>query len=924
MRPKKLIMSAFGSYADRTEIDFDLFGNSGIFLITGDTGAGKTTIFDAISYALYGESSSTGESRERREEKFFRCKYADDKTKTFVELTFEHGGKEYTINRSYTHTRASNIATVEFTADGQTTSPKLKEFRQTIEELIGLNHEQFNQVSMIAQGEFQKLLTADTESRQEIFRKIFNTDNYKKLNERVKESAADTYVEVNETRGKIYSEAYKFKTEDLPLKELISTWNTDRATVEENRVATFIVTATEELRRDETNRKTEESKAEELYRNLEKLNNDLGAMEKMAKDREELPKLESRIRALKEKKDETEASLTAAKEKQKKTSVLNETITLAEAQKPKIEKLERLKTDAASAQKEYENALNEKIAAGKLLEDIRAAIEEKNTFISGQKISGVDVAKKEASVKLLEDQVRNAGSLKLKLADYALNEKKFSEQKENLIKASKAYDEKQTAYSELNNCYIESITGILASELNDGEPCPVCGATEHPKPALLHSDAPTAEAVEAAKTEMDAANNALTELTKDVSALQSKITENGETIIAEANTLGMTETSVLEISAGFGAFNDKLKAELATGQKSLEDMQNVLKRVDNVKKELDELAGRKEEAEKKNIAALALEASAGEKAEGLAKQVKDAASELSYKTVAEAERFIDAARLEIASIEKALDDATKARNEADNDLVAASGAKENLLTRTADFDEKKYEEAKVRKEEYDKAHAAAMAAVNALTTRININKEIIENVEELKSLLADAEKKYMWLNELSKSLSGSLSKSDAEKLSFETFVLTRYFDMVLAKANVRLLNMTSNQYEMVRNTDGTERGKTGLEIAIKDHYSGDTRPVKTLSGGESFLASLSLALGMSDTIQENAGGVSIDAMFIDEGFGSLDPEVLEKAISALSNMAASNCLVGIISHVDALQEAIPRRINVTKSVNLGSKVTLEV
>ncbi len=751
MRPLKLIVSAFGPYADKTEIDFELLGEQGLYLITGDTGSGKTTIFDAITFALYGEASGNV-----RESGMFRSLYADPSTPTYVDLTFSYNDRIYRIKRSPEYLRPKergegmtlNKAEAEMTFyDGHMPITKLADVTKAVEELTGLDYKQFTQIALIAQGDFSKLILAGTRERSEIFRQIFQTGIYQDIEDKLKE-------ETSRCR-KRYDEAL------MSISQYMSGVNASKDP--------DISAELDELKKEDYRGKAE--RALEILKEL--LKRDKARLSDLD---EELKTLDDGIRAMDE---------MLGKYRQGRQTRLN----LEKDQKEYDEILPKFN----EARAHYEKA--EKAA-----EDCDALTEEINLL--NQKL----------------EHCKNAAQLKLKL----------DKVQKDYVDSCGRRDAVREEYRLMETSFLDAQAGMLARELEDGCPCPVCGSLEHPRPAAMPQKAPEKSQLDRKKKEVQAAENESQRLSSDAGHLNEQL---------------LKEEGPLQ-----GQDQDELKA-------SLEEKQQLKRKLEK------------------------------DKADALAVYQNYNTREASLRSAIEALK---------------------------NQLVETEELDEEKLQK--DRDARQAQKNDVLRERTD------------LYAAIKTNQGICDAVSGRQRELADAEEMYTWMKALSDTAGGTLSGK--EKIELETYVQMAYFDRILRRANLRFLTMTNGQYEFKRRENGSgKKEKAGLELDVIDHYNGTERSVKTLSGGESFQASLSLALGLSDEVQSSSGGIRLDAMFVDEGFGTLDEDVLDKVISTLNGLTEGNRLVGVISHVPELKDRIEKKIVVTKEHGqdgIGSRVKIIV
>ncbi len=1036
MKPLRLTMCAFGPYAGVEEVDFSLL-RSGLFLVCGDTGAGKTTLFDGIVYALYGEPSGDARTAEQ-----LRSQYAPPETDTYVEFAFELRGQEYKIRREPKYMRPSKrgngetehrpAAALTF-PDGTVTANPTAVNKRVIE-LLGLDRGQFMQIAMIAQGEFRKLLLAKSGEREEIFRDVFGTGRYKQLQKRLKEQAAQhgaqyqelcrsmeqrmRGVRVNEEDARyeklqyiVAADAPKFLTildgllqEDAKEEQekmlslaaveralaaqhgvlavaqeserlLAQLENAQAALKEQENLLPQMQADKEALLRGERANSEVRPKAEAYTRTMEareKLQQDINALN--ARIREQTPRLESLGAAYAQQK---------AREPERTASANR--IAAIEGHLPVYDQLETLRGDM------------ERIRRG--MEKKRAQLElvKSDTFtllgraeLLREQLSALDAIPLDAlrlqwkaSVTRRRD-IQKAQELH---ADCATQRNALDALQAAYLEAERAAVQSGVTAQTLEAALLRAQAGILAQRLMPGEPCPVCGAADHPSPAVLSEDAPTEEAVRQIKAQYESDRTKSTELSRRAAAQQARLQGQQEQLAAMVHALfgeALPEDALKAklISQAEAADEDVkgLADRVAQGEAALRSHEALEKQQKSIQ---DGIAARQQEAETLNsllrtdeLALAQAESESATRAKDLPYPDKAAALtalRAEQETLTALKNALLAAEQAYRSAEKELDtaralqdDAQKKLPQAEQDALLARQAYERALSSAGFADEAAYRAAlrepaeltqeRERLQRYGERLQAAKSALkqaqeaakgktpadiatlqaglgsieaekSALSAALTAMSERRKHNTQLSAALRLQAKAhdaawaaYRASKILSETANGELT--GRQKLTFERYVQMRYFDQVVAAANRRLVGMTGGQYELLRRRDaGDLRYQSGLELDVLDHYSGKPRPAATLSGGESFLAALALALGLSDVIQQYAGGIQLDAMFVDEGFGSLDSEALERAVRVLAALAGGDRLVGVISHVEELRTRIESRVYVQKTA-AGSHIAI--
>lgn len=822
MRPLKLTMTGFGPYKDRTFIDFESLGNGGLYLVTGDTGAGKTYIFDAITYALYGEMSGSG-----RDSKSVRSQYAEEGEITEVILEFERSGRRYKLTRNPEYSRrkergegfTKKQAGASLIKPGGDLVEGSTKVTEAVKEILGIDKGQFCSIVMIAQGEFRKVLNANTDDRQKLFRKLFGTISYDRLAQMLKEKSRSVEDEYNDRKRKVcaqltniscsFDEILALETDDLRESACTDTEKiSDLLTRIEDSAETLLAAIESEL-----------AKAE---KRLTDASSTLTLIENHKNNVRSLENARSRTSKLGQDIAEAEKELDAAKEAMKGADALREESAALSGSLESYDRLDQVKRDLADAVK------------------VRA---EKN--------------KEHAEA---EDQLSKAETHKVRKTEDS--EKRFDRLAVELNEMIALSEKESAAYSSMSSAFLREQAGILARDLVDGKPCPVCGSAVHPDPATPADDAPTADQLKKQKAAAEKAE-------KDARSRSESIKTERESFEADIKTLQQT--------------------------------------IDGYKLHVNELE--KELIEKD--AAI----------KGIETRLADIKSALAYESRSDAEARIKAIGNRIDAMSRAVDDRTNELSDAKAAKQANDASIKELETVIAGYSPMDEEKALSEKAEASEDKRRLTNEKVSVSSDLGNARRIKTSLASLEEDMKRIRKDYEVIAPLAATANGSLQGKD--RITLEAYVQAFCFEQIIRRANVRLRMMSGGQYEFVRSEEsGDKRQKFGLDLNVLDHYSGTQRPVSTLSGGESFTASLSLALGLSDEVQESAGGIRLDTMFIDEGFGSLDSETLEKAIRALTELASEDKLVGIISHVEALRTRIDRQLVVTKQRDSGSRVSL--
>lgn len=1082
MKPTKLVMQAFGTYAEQTEIDFTQFEEKGLFLICGDTGAGKTTIFDAISYALYGEASGS-----YRDTKNLKSEYVDKKVESFVDFYFTHQGKDYHVCRkpSFKYTNRNGkpdeqAEKVTFyqpdgtTLEGAKNVDGTKEKPGAIPQLLNMDAGQFMQVAMIAQGEFWKLLNAKTNERTEILRTIFQTDAYKKLELKLKnrmdvsfaarkereQSISQSFrevkvepAEISEGISGILAEDLAEDSEEQPrsvvqricdlqekLQDSKAVWNIEEMLT---LLQAVIGEDTEKAKQKETVLAQAEEELQKLQGTLVSAKDNNAILERYARTKEEQEVLESQKGLFEERRIQLDRTKQAtykvkpeydawsAKEhewERTKQLITDGAQTLADCQTragmadAKVKETEALRPEAEQCQKIVDKVREEEprykeremlqhelgqiqlqlatqeqqeaalVTAEQMLQKRIGELQEQQAV---WKEEPQQLAQAQATHdKLLDSQKKTESIAKNLIPAWRRKQQELEEAQREYRKNQDAYESAKEAFTHADRLYRANLVGILASDLAEGDPCPVCGATHHEKLATLVEASVTAEQCKELKAVEEKKLDAFNQATASASSLRA-VVQAKELQLKEQIRGCMTPAfiggveALEELLVIFERQRAKLVDAVAQSRERLDTLQQNCEKL----REVEAMLARAQGTEMARLAEQR-KSLVEERQSLIAKQAASQATlaalqTLSYPDWEAAMQAGNHALARVTEIQTALDTAAKEKKSADEAVarVQASIAtqkqaleqqksdaqmlKQRLnekLTacqfasveemqaqvatdaeihaeeaKLADYD-KKVTEVAARlsqlEQEQDARHRTLVdleqlqqehtskrvqvetlrTALQAITFRIQNNCEKQQNIRAQQVAYEKAKKENDTSYRLYTLVSGQTRNG---KITFEQYIQAAGFDSILQAANRHLLPMSDNQFQLYRQTNAVgKQTNTFLDLEVLDISTGKRRPVGNLSGGESFKASLSLALGLSDTIAENRGGIQMDALFVDEGFGTLDSKSLEETKDALLSMSGENKLVGIISHRDELMD-IPQKLRVTKGRG-GSRIQMEL
>ena len=919
MRPLKLTLSAFGPYAGKTDFDFDKLGTGGLYLITGDTGAGKTTIFDAITYALYGDPSGNN-----REVSMFRSKYADLETPTFVKLTFKYKDNEYVVKRNPEYERASQrgsgvtkqTAGVELTLPDGKILTKTKEVDTAIKNIMGIDKNQFCQIAMIAQGDFLKLLLAPTKERIEIFRHIFKTKLYSDLQNKLKQEASSLdnnclqirqsitqYIAgINCDESSLYCvQVSKAKNNELPIDECISLLK-------------------KLLAEDSQSEETTAAEISNFEKQADKIKLNIQQGESISRAK----LLLEQTQALLEKLSSEKITLAAALDDENKRSVEIEKLTkdsaTISAQLPEYDELSQKQTALAKniSLIEQNNLTLNKAKAD--IDTLKSQIESLNAESKTLEKCGEQKIILENDILSLNDRLSKLQQL---LQSMETLKKNHEEHK----KAVQIYKERQAnvdsldaSYKEGHKLYLDAQAGILAESLKENMPCPVCGSLSHPKKASKPVDVPTKDELDALQKRLSAANKEVEMASQTAGKLNGAINEKMESTLTSIKELlgDINMNSATDIAKESIV---KLQAKIKSINSEIKQLSKNISRKDSIEKILPQSTKRLEELQGSiNTISNTVTTYTSEN-KAIEERIADLKSKLLFSSKLEADTKIKSNNDTVLKIQNAIDLATKRLNECKEKLASSNATKVELSKQLEGKEEINLENEKNKLYELESNIKRLRAYKEEIHSRIVNNQSNYKNINLKSDELIEAEKQYVVVKSLSDTANGNITGKD--KIMLETYIQMHYFDRIISRANARLVIMTGGQYDLVRRKEAVSKmGQSGLDLDVIDHYNGTERSVKSLSGGESFKASLALALGLSDEIQSSAGGIQLDTMFIDEGFGSLDEDSLAQAMNALASLASSNKLIGIISHVGELKQKIDKQIIVKKDKTGGSRAEI--
>lgn len=907
MRPITLTMSAFGPYAGETVLEMDRLGDHGLYLITGDTGAGKTTIFDAITYALYGQASGNV-----REAGMLRSKYADSKTLTFVELTFEYAGKTYTVRRNPEYQRPSKKGTglTKQKAEAELKYPdgriltKTREVTAAVEEILGITRTQFSQIAMIAQGDFLKLLLAKTDERKEIFRKLFKTHKYGMLQEKLKAR----FNELEQQKQELNQVLERYMADILyPENQEPETGQPFEQLLE---LLERIIAQDEKGWNDQQQAL---DKADEELTVISQLIGK-GQVHERTKSQLESEKLD-----LEKERSRKEAALAVFEQEKAKAperEQLAEAIKDLTKQLPTYEALLQLSQETQNRQQELEKQKKAETHHRNAITALEKKLSQQREEQEAIKNADVELEKAENDSRKAEDSQQQLKALEKQLQDMEQMQKELSGAEAEYEKASQKAERLLSNYNQKNRAFLDEQAGMLAKDLREGAPCPVCGSTLHPVPAKLKESAPTEAQVGKAKKEWEKAAKQQSEASAKTAETRGKVENQQKEAERQIGLLlgqcGLSEAAprLRDKMAETKAMLLHLEQEKAAAFSRAEKKKNLEKEIPQSQQKLEQEKAALTDVEKRIISLIEATGNLQEKKAALSKTLEFGSKDLAEKQIRKLQKNKTKLETRWQEAEQTLSESKKREAACQGSIEAL----EKQLQQEMRIDLAQEQEKQRQLQEQRQKISREMQATRS---RLDRNKDILLQLQEKGKELKKLEKEWSWMKPLAETANGNLAGK--EKIMIETYVQMTYFDRIISRANARFMVMSGGQYELKRcRAAENYRSQSGLELNVIDHYNGTERSVKTLSGGESFKASLSLALGLSDEIQASAGGIQLGTMFVDEGFGSLDEDSLQQAMQALTQLTEGNRLVGIISHVNELKERIDTQIVVKKDKFGGS------
>ena len=897
MRPELLTMQAFGPYKDLTTIDFTKLDDHGIYLLTGPTGAGKTMIFDAIMYALY----QTGSGEYRNKEDTFRNRNVPIDVKPFVRLTFSVLNKRYTIERTLRYKAKKdnkNLTDVKVYLKDESNNQlytNLKEVNDKIIEIIGVDKNQFVQICMIAQGEFKKILNAKTQDRILIFRKLFNSEKYNELQDAILDDYLGLRRKHDDLTLSLYSVLQNVEIDDRD--ELLSKY------LVFDKVSELL---NKQIAKDRIKVDSDSEKAKLIDKQLVDIDISINKALQLKKDQEEINKQKLLVNDLN-----------------------NQRIIVSE-------KLNKLISDDELISKidDQINKINNDLNAYKQLDDLNKKLNSINISIdnTSKKLNKLNDDKQlnDKEIMKLEKIIDDNSDIEAKSLKHSQLLKEWMQQKDvyqKYISDKKILDNdelllnnKQGIFQDKYNIYLANKAlydkeydrflcnqaGILAKDLKDGEACPVCGSTSHVRLAKILDDVYSYEKLDELKKIVEVQSNECLQLSRDIASISARIKVAKETLDS------IVVSDIDEINSNIKSLNALLLAD----KKNNDKYKDALNKLPLLKENGDKLNGLINDNSHMLVKLISDKDNVGV-------YYQDIKSKLSYDCLDSANKMLNKLKEQKKQI---LDNIRSLQEKIigiDNSISASKAIISTLQSKLADSKVFDIDKLNASKNELNKLKSELNNEIKNTYSILDKNIKILNNIKPIYLDINANEDKLQLISKINDTINGRSGK-ESGKIKLETYVQMKFLDEILIKCNLRLMAMTNDQYSLCRHKEADNRqSQTGLDIDVIDHYNNSIRPVSSLSGGESFKASMALALGLSDEIQASSK-IKLETLFIDEGFGTLDDESLEAMMNILADLSNSNKLIGIISHVEQLKQRIDKQIVVSKDSHGNSKVKMVI
>lgn len=931
MKLMKLTISAWGPYPDLVTIDFTKFKDCGLFLITGATGAGKTTIFDAISFAFFGMVSTI-----IRDKTMLRSDFAGAQ-ETFVEMEFLQKNVLYKIKRSPRYERRKKRG------DGFTSSPErailwiakrepitiLQEVNQKLEEIVGVSYIQFKQIAMIAQGEFINLLLADSKERVQILRNLFHTDQYYQLQKKLTEKTLELERQIGQLEEQMKEAVACITTKKEELQQLCQ-WK------EVNNYEQIIVGLEQEV--EQSKLKIKQMHKQQVWIE-EEMNFMIHQLEKKKNQESQMTSLKQKQSKLLAKKEQVKEKQNQLKQKEpdylkrkQELELLLEENRQLSIYLPVIEEYEQLLETEEEIQKQQKNLQQQIEKEEQQKEQLIQQIEELKKQLEEGKTISLQIEKKRILLLQLQKQKEQFINLHKKEKQLAEEENQLIQLQQRFQEIKKIREEVKLLYEQAQQAYQEAAIGLAANYLKEGSPCPVCGSTIHPNRAIILEGAPDEEELKRRKQEYQNIEEKYNQILEEASLAKGKaeqtryeclecyknMTDNMDTINRQKEIRQKEQKLFDEIRK-----EEQEQQRLEQKQEQQQQIQIFYERqvqaLEQQQTSLEELL-LKEKEENKNfhmfsgrlekVKETLIHSILQEKETSVTVKEQKRNNELQIK---EKQNFLQEIEEQSQDLEGQLQQITIQLQQYKSEILQLTQKMKETNCNTIQDIEGQVKQKILEREELQQQKEKSMIEQHG-------NEKSLAILGEKIVLYRKLEQKYSILKDIEQVTKGN----NNQKVPLEYYVLSVYFEDILKAANQRLFVMTEGRYQLQKVEQVNDfRTKDFLELMVFDAYTGKKRFAKTLSGGESFSAALALALGLSDIVEEHVGGIELNMMFIDEGFGNLDRQALEQALKMLLSLTENNRMIGIISHVEELKEWIEKQIIVKKS-NMGSTLMMKI
>ena len=991
MMPISLTLSAFGPYPDTITIDFESFQEDGLFLITGPTGSGKTMIFDAMIFALYGKTSG-----QIRQTDSLRCDHALNEIPTFVEFSFSLHQQNYTIKRNPKYYLEGKKTPKQPSAllilpDGKMVEG-IKEVNQKMISLLGVDDQQFKQICMIAQGEFTKLIMASSDEREKVLRELFHSETYQKLEEKLKvhlKTYQDKYdlllnkrkdlmqeLQVEDHQEYLSKQTKLIASQQKEYDDLKKDLDQKKQQLQLYRLQNQRLIQLKDLKQQFQDLKKQENDYQELNKTVDTL--------KKAQETNYLYisyiKQQKKLQTLKLNQEDFLKQLKKLEKDYQEKKVQADSLDYKQQTKEKlqnqIQETKQLINQIYQYQNDYQNLQTLKQQYRMLDEEHKLFLKKKEKFENGLQRDQERIQSEQqvqSKYELIKQQYVRLNEQKVKvhqLSDYydqilKLNENKSDLQEEYTV-VEKQVDHEKMQYNKMEKLYFRKQAGIFALQLKEDQPCPICGSLHHPHPAQIEKEDITKEKLDQQAKKVKQQEHRLQDIlqkillsnqkkemlvkqTKQLSSelnIQEEISK--EIFIKELDHLSKDEKRMkkeyLELQDEL-KYIQKLKKSVALSLKDMSESKELkqAQSLENIQVQIHQLSGKLDDSLRqyeigevnkiyqqvqKEYRQLSLEIETiqqdYEKVKNKYLEIKTKISSLNQQIIQEQEIYdeldnkyhtaLDAFinEEEFLNLKTQINQISILEKKYQDYLISLKSLNEQIISLENEVKDSTYVDLSSLSETIKEVNQQLREKnddLEKLKIDYSLKEKMIKDIQKINQQLEKDEDTYQRYLDLYNLASG---KNNA-RVSIERYVLATYFENMLIYANVIMKQLSQGRYQLLRKDDaGKGRSQQGLELDVFDQESGNIRSIKTLSGGESFKAALSLALGLSRMVQDYAGGIELNTLFIDEGFGSLDSQSLDQAMNCLMELHHENKLIGIISHVSDLKDRIERQLVVER------------